>query len=86
MLIVSVSLHTGLETSNKGKSMDKLKSIFSFVKSWISARLKERTSWDGAALITAGVCFLMFKGIATIVAYAAIAYGAWTLWKKEYSK
>ena len=53
---------------------------------WIKARLKERTSWDGAALITAGVCFLMFKGIATLVAYAAIAYGAWTLWKEEYKK
>jgi len=26
----------------------------------------------------------MFKGIATLVAYAAIAYGAWTLWKEEY--
>ena len=49
-----------------------------------SFSLKERTSWDGAALITAGVCFLMFKGIATLVAYAAIAYGAWTLWKEEY--
>ena len=50
----------------------------------LSSRLKERTSWDGAALITAGVCFLLFKGIATLVAYAAIAYGAWTLWKEEY--
>ena len=66
--------------------MDKIKSIFSFVKGWISARLKERTSWDGADLITAGVCFLMFKGIATLVAYAAIVYGGWTLWKEEYKK
>jgi TRAP-type mannitol/chloroaromatic compound transport system permease small subunit len=64
--------------------MDKILGIFSFIKGWISARLKERTSWDGAALIAAGVCFLLFKGVATIVAYAAIAYGAWTLWKKEY--
>ena len=54
------------------------------MKTWIKSRLKERTSWDGAALITAGVCFLMFKGIATLVAYAAIAYGIWTLWKEEY--
>lgn len=64
--------------------MDKILGIFSFIKGWISARLKERTSWDGAALIAAGVCFLLFKGVATIVAYAAIVYGAWTLWKEEY--
>ena len=64
--------------------MDKILGIFSFIKGWVSSRLKERTSWDGAALIAAGACFLMFKGIATLVAYAAIAYGAWTLWKEEY--
>tara|TARA_R110002167_G_scaffold141644_2_gene329941 strand:+ start:4586 stop:4825 length:240 start_codon:yes stop_codon:yes gene_type:complete len=71
---------------NKGKTMDKVLAIFSFIKGWVSSRLKERTSWDGAALITAGVCFLLFKGIATLVAWAAIAYGAWTLWKEEYKK
>ena len=64
--------------------MDKILGIFSFIKGWVSSRLKERTSWDGAALIAAGVCFLLFKGVATIVAYAAIVYGAWTLWKEEY--
>jgi hypothetical protein len=64
--------------------MDKVLGIFNFIKGWVSSRLKERTSWDGAALITAGVCFLMFKCIATLVAYAAIAYGIWTLWKEEY--
>ena len=53
------------------------------VTKWINARLKERTSWDGAILIIAGVAFLIFKPIASIVAYGAIAYGAWTLWKKE---
>jgi len=53
--------------------MDKILGIFNFIKGWVSARLKERTSWDGAALITAGVCFLLFKGIATLVAWAAIA-------------
>ena len=66
--------------------MDKVLGIFNFIKGWVSSRLKERTSWDGAALITAGVCFLLFKGIATLVAWAAIAYGVWTLWKEEYKK
>ena len=50
---------------------------------WAKDRLEERTSWDGAVLIGAGVAFLIFKPIASLVAYAAIAYGAWTLWKKE---
>ena len=53
------------------------------IQKWIVARLKERTTLDGAILIGAGVAFLIFKPIASLVAYAAIAYGAWTLWKKE---
>ena len=50
---------------------------------WIKDRVKERTSWDGAVLIAAGIAFLIFKPIAAIVAYGAIAYGAWTIWKRE---
>jgi hypothetical protein len=53
------------------------------VKGWVNDRLAERTSWDGAILIGAGVTFLIFKPIASLVAYVAIGYGAWTLWKKE---
>ena len=53
------------------------------VKKWIMDRLNERTTLDGAVLIGAGVAFLIFKPIASLVAYAAIAYGAWTIWKKE---
>lgn len=53
------------------------------LKSWINARLGERTTLDGAVLIVAGVTFLIFKPLASIVAYGAIAYGAWTLWKGE---
>jgi len=63
--------------------MEKFLAIVSFLKGWVKARLAERTSWDGAALIGAGVCFLLFKGIATFVAWAAIVYGVWTLWKEE---
>ena len=50
---------------------------------WIKSRLAERTSWDGAALIAVGVIALMFDGLITWAAYAAIAYGAWTIWKSE---
>ena len=50
---------------------------------WMKNRLKERTSLDGAVLIGAGIVFLIFKPIASLVAYGAIAYGAWTIWKAE---
>jgi hypothetical protein len=53
------------------------------MKKWIIDRLSERTTLDGAVLICAGIAFLIFKPIASIVAYGAIAYGAWTLFKKE---
>ena len=53
------------------------------VKAWIKQRLKERTTLDGAVLIGAGIAFLIFKPIASLVAYGAIAYGAWTIWKSE---
>lgn len=50
---------------------------------WITNRLKERTTWDGAVLVGMGVIVLIAKPIAGLVAYAAIAYGAWTIWKAE---
>jgi hypothetical protein len=53
------------------------------IKKWINARLSERTTIDGAVLIGAGIAFLIFKPIASLVAYGAIAYGAWTIYKKE---
>jgi hypothetical protein len=53
------------------------------VKNWINHRITERTTLDGVILIVAGVTYLIFKPIASIVAYGAIAYGAWTIWKKE---
>lgn len=53
------------------------------IRKWINERLKERTTIDGAVLVGAGVAFLIFKPIASLVAYAAIAYGAWTIYKSE---
>ena len=50
---------------------------------WVQNRVAERTSWDGAALIALGVVILIAGPFAKIGAYAAIAYGAWTIWKKE---
>ena len=50
---------------------------------WLKSRIDERTSWDGAALIALGVIVLIAVPLAKIAAYAAIAYGAWTIYKKE---
>jgi multisubunit Na+/H+ antiporter MnhB subunit len=53
------------------------------IKKFIQNRLRERTTLDGLVLIGAGVCFLIFKPIASIVAYGAMIYGAYTLLKKD---
>ena len=53
------------------------------IKNFITSRLEERTSLDGAILIAIGVIILIAGPFAKIAAYGAIAYGAWTIWKKE---
>lgn len=53
------------------------------IKNFITSRLEERTSLDGAILIALGVLILIAGPFAKIAAYGAIAYGAWTIWKKE---
>jgi hypothetical protein len=52
---------------------------------WIKNRIKERTSWDGGALIAVGVIGLFFSAIIpmNLICWLAIAYGAWTIWKSE---
>ena len=52
------------------------------IKKWINARMKERTSLDGAALIVLGLMVLFLAPLAKIAAGLAIAYGAWTIWQK----
>ena len=52
------------------------------LKKWLDARIKERTSWDGAALIALGLMVLFLAPLAKIAAGLAIAYGAWTIWQK----
>ena len=53
------------------------------IKKFITSRLEERTSLDGAILIALGVLILIAGPFAKLAAYAAIAYGAWTIYKKE---
>jgi|TARA_R110002167_G_scaffold285697_1_gene490747 hypothetical protein len=53
------------------------------IKAWIKKRLDERTSLDGAVLIGIGLVILIAGPFAKLAAYAAIAYGIWTIWKSE---
>mgnify|MGYP000732563213 CR=1 FL=1 len=51
--------------------------------SWLGNRAQERTTLDGVILVGVALIFLLLQPIAKFVAYAAIAYGAWTIWKSE---
>jgi len=53
------------------------------IKNWISERIKERTSMDGAVCIALGLMILFLAPLAKIAAGLAIAYGVWTIWKSE---
>jgi hypothetical protein len=53
------------------------------MKNWITSRLKERTSWDGAAMVALGLIVLFAGPFVKIAAWAAIGWGAWTIWKSE---
>jgi hypothetical protein len=48
---------------------------------WITARLTERTSWDGIVLVGTGIAMIIAP--MDLIAYGMIAYGAWTIWKSE---
>jgi len=48
---------------------------------WIQNRLVERTTIDGIILIATGVAMILVP--VDLIAYAAIFYGAWTIWKAE---
>lgn len=50
---------------------------------WIKARLRERTTLDGVVLVAAGAAFIVLGPLAKIAAYGAVAYGVWTIFKKE---
>lgn len=64
----------------KEKLMD---GLLTKVMDWAKARWAERTSWDGAALIAVGVLALVAHPLVHVAAWAAIVWGAWTLWKAE---
>ena len=50
---------------------------------WVTARLKERTSWDGIVIIGIGTLILIASPLTKIAAFAAIGYGVFTILKDE---
>lgn len=56
------------------------------ITDWTKGRLQERTTWDGVILVGAGIGYLVLEPIASFIAYGAIAYGIWTILKKESSE
>lgn len=53
------------------------------IKNFFKERLTERTTIDGIVLIAAGIGFIVFKPLASIIAYGAIGYGLYTLLKSD---
>lgn len=60
-----------------------VKSIFNYVVDWIQERVNERTSWDGVTIIIISIVALIATPLVKYAAWAGLAYGAWTLWKRE---
>tara|TARA_Y100000004_G_scaffold158124_1_gene184254 strand:+ start:561 stop:722 length:162 start_codon:yes stop_codon:yes gene_type:complete len=50
---------------------------------WIKDRFCERTSWDGGALVAVGLVVLFLGAWAHYAAWAAVAWGAWTMLTSE---
>jgi hypothetical protein len=53
------------------------------LKKWISNKLKERSTLDGVLMVVAGVAIIVLGPLAKFVAYGALAYGAYTIWRNE---
>jgi hypothetical protein len=47
----------------------------------IKAKLAERSSIDGVLMIAAGAAIVVFSPLANLVAYGAIVYGAYTIYR-----
>jgi hypothetical protein len=59
--------------------MDMLKKAMS----WAKSRVSERTSWDGAVIIAGCLVVICTGGLAKLLAWVGLAYGAWTCYKSE---
>ena len=50
---------------------------------YVKARIKESTSLDGGVIIAGSLAIILFGGIVKMAAWDGLAYGIWTLVKKE---
>ena len=50
---------------------------------WLKARVSDRTSWDGAVIMAVCLLVLLTGGLAKVLAFAGLLYGAWTCYKAE---
>mgnify|MGYP007072121683 CR=1 FL=1 len=53
------------------------------IKSWIKQKLNERSSVDGALMVAAGAAIIVFSPLTKLIAYGAIAYGAYTIYRNN---
>jgi len=53
------------------------------IMNWLTNRFKERTSFDGIAIIGVSLVALFFTPLVKMAAIAGLVYGAWTILKKE---
>jgi hypothetical protein len=53
------------------------------IKNLIEQRLAQRSTVDGVMLVAAGTAFIVLGPLAKFAAYGAIAYGAYTIWRKS---
>ena len=52
------------------------------IKAFIKKKIDERSTLDGVLMIAAGAAIIIFSPLTKLIAYGAIAYGAWTIWRK----
>ena len=50
---------------------------------WIKGRVHEMSSWSGASLIALGMLIILGGPFVKIAAYAAVAWGVWSIIKKD---
>lgn len=60
-----------------------IKPIVNYIIDWVQARVNERTSWDGLTIIIISIIALIATPLVKYAAWIGLAYGAWTLWKRE---
>jgi hypothetical protein len=64
-------------------NLEKLSFYGMLAKTWIAARLEERTTYDGVVIIAICGSYIIFDGLIIIGAYAGILYGLWTMWHQQ---